>query len=122
MADFQTVARTGDIPAGEGRAWPVNGRMVAVFFIDGEYTAINDTCPHMGASLATGHVEDGGVICPWHAWKFCVRDGTWLDNPTAKLRNDAYEVRVVGDEIQVLVPDPPSRTPPTDSPEADPAS
>lgn len=25
-----------------------------------------DTCPHMGASLATGRVCDGRIVCPWH--------------------------------------------------------
>jgi len=103
MSEFQTVARVGDIPAGEGRAFVVGGRMVAVFLTDGKYTAIDDTCPHMGASLATGYVEDGGVTCPWHAWRFCVKEGTWLDNPRASLRQKKHEVRVEGDEIQVRV-------------------
>jgi len=106
MAEFQTVASVGDIPAGEGRAYPVNGTMVAVFFVDGEYTAINDSCPHMGASLAGGWVDEGAVTCPWHAWRFCTKDGTWLDNPRAKIRSDCYEVRVVGEEIQVKVESP----------------
>ena len=67
MPEYQTVARVGEIPEGEGRAFAVNGRMIAVFHLAGEYTAINDTCPHMGASLATGYVEDEAVTCPWHA-------------------------------------------------------
>ena len=106
MADFQTVARVGDIPEGEGRAFCVNGKMVAVFLADGEYSAINDLCPHMGASLAAGYVEDGGVTCPWHAWRFGIKDGMWLDNPKSKTRTESFAVRVVGHEIQVLVPAP----------------
>ncbi len=105
-AQFVTVAKAGSIPAGEGRAFPVNGTMVAVFFVDGEYSAINDFCPHMGASLAEGHVEDGAVLCPWHAWAFDIKDGHWCDaddkdNP---IRCAAYEVRVEGEDIQVSVP------------------
>lgn len=106
VPEFQTVAHIGDIPAGEGRAYCVRGKMVAVFFVDGEYTAINDICPHMGASLASGYVENGGVACPWHAWRFCVKTGTWLDNPKSKIKTDVYPVRVVGQEIQVQVPTP----------------
>lgn len=105
MSEFQTVAKVGEIPAGEGRAYEVAGRMIAVFFVDDKYSAIYDTCPHMGASLATGYVEDGGVMCPWHAWRFCINTGTWLDNPKSSLRQDTFEVRVVGDEIQVALPD-----------------
>lgn len=104
MPEFQTVAKVGDIPAGEGRAYEVAGRMVAVFLIDGKYSAIYDTCPHMGASLAAGYVENGGVTCPWHAWRFCVQSGDWLDNPRSSVRQECFEVRVVGDEIQVAIP------------------
>jgi nitrite reductase (NADH) small subunit/3-phenylpropionate/trans-cinnamate dioxygenase ferredoxin subunit len=103
MSDFQTVANVGDIPEGEGRAYVVHGSVVAVFNIGGTYKAVNDTCPHMGASLATGYVEKGAVTCPWHAWRFCVKEGTWLDYPDSKLKLDTYSVRVDGDEIQVSV-------------------
>ena len=104
MNEFQTVARVGDIPSGEGRAFEVAGRMVAVFHIDGQYLAIGDTCPHMGASLAAGFVENGGVICPWHAWRFCIRTGAWLDNPRSTLRQETYETRVCDDQIQIRIP------------------
>lgn len=100
-ADFVTVAKEGDIPDGEGRAYAVSGRMVAVFRQGGDYTAIDDICPHAGASLASGYVEGGAVSCPWHAWRFCVREGTWLDNPKARIRQQCFAVRVVNGEIQV---------------------
>jgi nitrite reductase (NADH) small subunit/3-phenylpropionate/trans-cinnamate dioxygenase ferredoxin subunit len=103
MSEFITVAKVGSIEDGKAGAFPVKGKMVAVFLVDGKYHAINDFCPHMGAPLSDGHVEDGVVICPWHAWQFKVCDGTWCDNPAIK--TDAYEVRIQGDEIQVLVPD-----------------
>jgi len=105
MSRFQTVARVGEIPAGEGRCFAVDDKLVAVFLVDDQYHAINDTCPHMGASLAEGYVEEGAVYCPWHAWRFCVRDGTWLDNPKAAVKTDSYQVRVLGEEIQVALPD-----------------
>lgn len=102
MSDFVTVAKVGEITEGDGRAFAVNGRMVAVFMMNGEYYAIDDYCPHMGASLATGSIYKGAVTCPWHAWRFSLQDGTWLDNPKVKV--DSFQIRVEGDEIQVLVP------------------
>lgn len=101
MSDFVTVAKVGAIEDGTGQAFNVGGKMVAVFNCGGEHYAINDFCPHMGASLAGGYVEDGAVTCPWHAWRFSVKNGAWLDNP--KVSTDSYEVRVEGDEIQVRV-------------------
>ena len=99
---FTPVARVGDIPAGEGRTSEAGGRLVAVFFDGESYSAIDDLCPHMGASLGTGPLRDGVVTCPWHAWRFRLCDGAWCDNP--KLKVDVFEVRVVGDAIEVRVP------------------
>lgn len=99
MSEFVTVAKVGAIPDGQGSTFAVDGRLVAVFNVGGEYHAIDDLCPHMGASLGGGDVQGETVTCPWHAWRFKVSDGTWCDNP--KLKVDAFEVRVVGDEIQV---------------------
>lgn len=103
MSEFHTVARVTDIPEGEARAFAVEERLVAVFHDQGEFTAINDACPHAGASLASGHVEQGAVICPWHAWRFSVKDGCWLDNPTGKVTAGCHDVRIVNDEIQVKI-------------------
>lgn len=100
---YHTIAKKSDIPAGEGRAFPVAGRMIALFNKDGEYFAIDDCCPHQGASLAAGYLdEEGAVACPWHAWRFCVTDGKWCDNP--RLGVDTFEVRVQGQDVQVYVP------------------
>lgn len=97
---FVTVAKVGAIPEGEGRSFQVGDRLVAVFLHKGQYLAIDDLCPHMGASLGAGYVDEEGVVtCPWHAWRFCVRDGKWADNP--RLSVDTFDVRVAGDEIQV---------------------
>ena len=99
---FARVARAGDIPAGEGRTFEVAGRLVAVFFDGAAYHALDDLCPHMGASLGSGPFVDGVVTCPWHAWRFRACDGAWCDNE--KLSVDVFEVRVVGDAIEVRVP------------------
>ena len=109
--DFVTVAKVSDIPDGLGQAYAVNGRMVAVFNEGGRFSAIDDFCPHMGASLAGGYLENGVVTCPWHAWRFRVADGTWADNPRIKI--PCYAVRVVGGDVQVERPEPkPPRRPP----------
>ena len=99
---FTAVAKTGAIPAGEGRVFEVSGRLVAVFFDGEKYSAIDDLCPHMGASLGSGPMVDGIVTCPWHAWRFRLCDGAWCDNPQLKV--DVFEVRVTGDTVEVRVP------------------
>jgi nitrite reductase (NADH) small subunit/3-phenylpropionate/trans-cinnamate dioxygenase ferredoxin subunit len=102
MSQFVTVAKAGSIAPGTGRAFVVGDRLIALFHWNGQYHAIDDACPHMGASLAAGEVQQGIVTCPWHAWRFRVSDGTWCDNP--RLKVSSYSVRLVGDDIQVEVP------------------
>jgi NAD(P)H-dependent nitrite reductase small subunit len=101
MADFRTVCRVGDLAEGEGTTVEAAGKLIAVFRANGQYFAIDDVCPHMGASLSGGYLEDGVVTCPWHAWRFRLRDGAWADNPRLKI--GCYPVRVEGDEVQVQV-------------------
>jgi nitrite reductase (NADH) small subunit len=108
MAEFQKVCRTGEIPDGEGKTVEVKGRLIAVFHVAGQYCAIDDVCPHMGASLSGGYVENGIVTCPWHAWRFRLADGAWADNPRIKI--GCYPARVVGDEVQLQVEDPKPRS------------
>tara|TARA_B100000029_G_scaffold428647_1_gene438651 strand:- start:391 stop:741 length:351 start_codon:yes stop_codon:yes gene_type:complete len=103
MPEFISVAKVADLPEGSSKAYRVQNRMVAVFHTENGLFAIDDTCPHMGASLADGHVEEQVVACPWHAWRFSICDGTWCDSPTINI--DSFEVRVEGDNIQVRVPD-----------------
>jgi len=103
MAKRITVAKTSEIPMNESRAFPVGDRMIAIFNQDGEFHAMDDFCPHMGASLAGGWIDSGTVSCPWHAWRFSLADGCWLDNP--KIKVDIFAVHVVGDEIQVEMGD-----------------
>ena len=81
MAEFTTVCRVDEIPPGEAKTVEINGKLVALFHRDDGFHAIDDVCPHMGASLSTGLVEGDIVTCPWHGWRFRVTDGVWADNP-----------------------------------------
>jgi nitrite reductase (NADH) small subunit len=104
MSGFQTVCKVHEVREGEGKTVTLGNKLIALFFVDGNYHAIDDTCPHMGASLSGGYLENGIVTCPWHAWRFRVTDGAWADNPRIKI--GCYPVRVVGDEIQIQTMEP----------------
>jgi nitrite reductase (NADH) small subunit len=99
--NWRTVCRVGELADGEGKTVTVGGRLIAVFHTAGAYHAIDDTCPHMGASLSGGYIEEGIVTCPWHAWRFRLCDGVWADNPRIKI--GSYAVRVDGDAVQIRV-------------------
>jgi len=106
MPTLHHVAQVGDIADGESTVVVVNFKPIALFHRNGQYFAIDDCCPHMGASLAGGFFEEEGVVsCPLHYWRFRITDGTWADNPRIKI--GAYPVHVQGDDIVLEIPDPP---------------
>ena len=101
MAKLVKVTETKNLAPGNAAAFDVEGQTIAVFNVNGTFYAIDDTCPHMGASLSGGYLQNGIVTCPWHAWRFRLKDGAWADNPRIKI--GCYSVRVEGEEIQVQV-------------------
>jgi nitrite reductase (NADH) small subunit/3-phenylpropionate/trans-cinnamate dioxygenase ferredoxin subunit len=102
MADFHTVCRIHDLPEGEGKPVQVGTKVIALFKMGEEIFAIDDVCPHMGAGLSGGYVDQGIVTCPWHAWRFRLCDGAWADNPRIKI--GCYPVRLEGDLVQIQFP------------------
>ncbi|WP_420122489.1 Rieske (2Fe-2S) protein [Nakamurella sp.] len=69
------------VPAGEGRAFGVDGTQVAVFHLrTGAVHAVSAVCPHKGGPLADGQIDGSIVLCPLHlnAWELatgCSRSG-----------------------------------------------
>ncbi len=104
MPNLHTVCAVGELPEGQNGTIDVHGKTIAIFHSGGSYFAIDDTCPHMGASLSSGCVEDGIVTCPWHYWRFRLNDGAWADNPRVKI--GCYPVKINDGLIQVEIPDP----------------
>jgi nitrite reductase (NADH) small subunit/3-phenylpropionate/trans-cinnamate dioxygenase ferredoxin subunit len=101
MAEFHSACRVEELAEGQARTIAVGSKLIAVFKTDGQYYAIEDVCPHMGASLASGIVEGGIVTCPWHAWRFRLADGAWADNPRIKI--GCYRTRITEGRVEVEV-------------------
>ena len=66
---------------------------------DGLAQAFVDRCPHRGARLSMGRVENGHLECPYHGWQFssggqCVKVPAVPDfTPPASQRVKAFEVQ-----------------------------
>jgi nitrite reductase (NADH) small subunit len=79
-SEWVRVARLEELPTdGTGLALEVDGRGVALFLVDGEVRALDDSCPHEGGSLGMGVVLEGEVTCPWHGWHFELATGQNTD-------------------------------------------
>jgi phenylpropionate dioxygenase-like ring-hydroxylating dioxygenase large terminal subunit len=66
---------------------------------DGDLGLIDRHCPHRGVDLCHARLEDDGLRCPFHGWKFAT-DGRCLEQPGEpegsraheKIRTTAYPV------------------------------
>ena len=102
MAAFVKVAKTAEIASGQARRVEVNGKGFALFNIDGNFYALDDTCTHKGGPLSEGAIAGDEVTCPWHKAKFNIRTGHVL-GPPARQGVGCYSVRVTGTDIEVEV-------------------
>jgi len=101
------VAADNEVVPGESRRLFFFGRkMVAFRSPGGQVSVLDAVCPHMGAELGVGGcVDDGGVRCPYHHWRFGP-DGRCNDIPYSqaippKARVHSYPVRVVNGLVHI---------------------
>jgi nitrite reductase/ring-hydroxylating ferredoxin subunit len=94
--------RVDELSPGEARRVEGDHQPVAVYNIDGEFFAIDDTCTHEKFALSEGWVDGDVVECALHMAKFCVRTGKALCLPAA---GDVatHPVEVVDDWVWVLI-------------------
>lgn len=103
MAQFESVAKLGDIKDGELAMFEVGGRPVAIANVAGSLYGFDDICTHMGCSLAQGGSLDGTTVtCPCHGSQFDVTSGEVRRWPAVEPLS-TYPVRVQGDTIEVEV-------------------
>jgi nitrite reductase/ring-hydroxylating ferredoxin subunit len=102
-SDMVRLARREDIPEGEGREFKVGQRYIALFHSDGQFYALEDTCPHAGAPLNNGPVYSGTVSCLWHGWRFNLRDGVCVNLPKAPAVA-TFPVTIQGEDLYVTLP------------------
>lgn len=58
-------------------------RLVVARDGDGPFV-LDDRCPHRGAPLSRGRLKAGGIVCPYHGWRFA-RGGACLQVPGSPL-------------------------------------
>lgn len=99
MGRYVRLAAAAEIPEGEGREFAIEGRIVAVFRVNGEFHAIDGICPHAGGPLGEGRLQGAIVTCPWHGWQFDVTSGTHCLN--SRLCQRVYSLERDGDDLLI---------------------
>ena len=89
----------------------IGGCPIALFLVDDEVFAVDDTCIHQERSLSKGTLLHGQVICPGHQWKFDPRTGEPEDQDGC-LATYAVEVTEEGRSSSTPIRSPPAVPPP----------
>ena len=100
MNEWITVARVEELALGERRVVAMDDTQIVVFYLDGQYYAIEDVCTHDGGQLTGGTVEGDQIVCPRHGARFCLRTGAALSAPAYEPIN-TFPVRIENGIVQV---------------------
>jgi nitrite reductase/ring-hydroxylating ferredoxin subunit len=99
---FISASSTEEMRTGEMRVIDLEGTRVTLARVNDQFYAFDDTCTHMGCSLASGDLDDATVTCACHGSQFDVRSGAVLRGPaTQPVR--ARRVEVEGSALSVEV-------------------
>ncbi len=109
---WHRVAGLDEVPEGRVKTVTAGVHSMALTHVDGEYTAMDNRCPHQGGPLGEGSIEIGEsgqcwLRCPWHGWDFDPKTGL----PPGGHEDSGqrlFPVEVRDDGVYVgLEPDPP---------------
>jgi nitrite reductase/ring-hydroxylating ferredoxin subunit/DMSO/TMAO reductase YedYZ heme-binding membrane subunit len=93
-ASWVMVGPVDQLPEGRGLVVTLpSGETAAVFRHDGGISATSNLCAHQNGPLGEGRVRNGRIICPWHGYEYCVRNGRAPAPYTEKIAT--YRVKVV---------------------------
>jgi thiamine pyrophosphate-dependent acetolactate synthase large subunit-like protein/nitrite reductase/ring-hydroxylating ferredoxin subunit len=73
--EWHRVLSTDDLPEGRVTTVAAGHKSVALVHYDGQFSALDNHCPHQGGPLGEGSIENGLLRCPWHGYDYCPLDG-----------------------------------------------
>ncbi len=85
------------VPIGTSAEVVADGRIFAVFNVDGVFYVLDGICPHAGGPLGKGTLGGNIVTCPWHGWQFDVSTGQHCLNQ--RLHQTRYEARIESGKV-----------------------
>jgi toluene monooxygenase system ferredoxin subunit len=97
------VMAEDDLWEGELTGIEVAGKKLILLNAGGEIRAFEDRCPHLGSRLSEGDLGACTLTCAAHLWEFDVLTGKGTNPGNSQLT--AFETRVAGGNIEVLVPE-----------------
>lgn len=110
---WHKVANISEVEEGRVKSVTAGAQSIALVHFDGQWTAMDNKCPHQGGPLGEGSIEKGlgdqcWLRCPWHGWDFDPLTG----KPPGGHEDSGqtmFDLELRGEEIFVAVPAAPKR-------------
>jgi nitrite reductase (NADH) small subunit len=67
-------------------------KTICIANVNGEFSAMDNVCLHVGGPLGQGTIENGKVVCPWHGWQYDPKTGATTHN--ANLKVAVYPMKI----------------------------
>jgi 3-phenylpropionate/trans-cinnamate dioxygenase ferredoxin subunit len=100
MPTYVKVARVDELKPGKKKIVEVDGTLIVISNVNGEFFAVEDVCTHDGGPVGEGELSGHELICPRHGARFDVRTGAALSMPAFEPVS-TYEVRVRDGDVLV---------------------
>ncbi len=91
-----------ELPDGRVTSVTCAHRTLCMTRVDGEYSALDNRCPHQGGPLGEGSIENGLLRCPWHGWDY---DPITGKAPGFDDGVERFDVEVRDDGVYVAIPE-----------------
>lgn len=98
-AGWSTVTTLDALPEGGTIAAELAGRMLLMARIDGQVTAFDNACAHLGLPLDGATITAGIITCTHHGFRYDLTSGECLTVPEVALF--PHQVRVHGGNVDV---------------------
>jgi nitrite reductase/ring-hydroxylating ferredoxin subunit len=80
----------------------VNNQTICLINTNGKYLACNAKCPHAGADLSNGWIENNQIVCPFHRHKYDLNNGRGADGQGDYL--PIYKIEKGDDGLYIELP------------------
>ncbi len=98
-----TVGPLDSLPEREGHLFRSGAHEIALFRVGEKVHALENGCPHAGASLCSGFTDGTIVVCPWHGWEFEIESGKGLS--VEGIDAETFRVVIEAGIVKVELPD-----------------
>ena len=100
---FKKLSEAHDtVPNGTSKLVIIGEQRICLSQVNGQFYAIQDSCPHNGQSLSKGKINYlGEVVCPWHGYRFSLKNGQEGDQKCRDAKT--YRVKTDSNGLSIFI-------------------